>query len=245
MKTKRFIFIGDVHGCYNELCALIEKTSPSYQDTVIFLGDFVDRGPHPDLCIRMCIERGFHAILGNHDLRLLDWKRGKDVPKGEDLERSIELVGHDEELIEYISHLPLYTYFPEINTVAVHAALDVNKTFSHQFIDDINYDIILRGRYIRKCEGSWRHIRLGTHTENDPIWADFWTGPEYIIYGHTPYLDGNPRLSSHAIGIDTGCVYGVNLSAAIYDIENGWSIDCVPAKEQYWPIATPDNLVYI
>ena len=43
--TDRIIAIGDVHGCAKALAALLEAVQPTQQDTLVFLGDYIDRGP--------------------------------------------------------------------------------------------------------------------------------------------------------------------------------------------------------
>ena len=43
--TDRIIAIGDIHGCANALATLLEAIKPTQQDTLVFLGDYIDRGP--------------------------------------------------------------------------------------------------------------------------------------------------------------------------------------------------------
>ena len=45
MTRSRYILIGDVHGCLTELQALICRIAPKPDDTLVFLGDLVDKGP--------------------------------------------------------------------------------------------------------------------------------------------------------------------------------------------------------
>ena len=46
-EMKRTIIIGDIHGCYDELIALLKKCERKPSDEVISIGDMVDRGPKP------------------------------------------------------------------------------------------------------------------------------------------------------------------------------------------------------
>ncbi|HSU91676.1 MAG TPA: metallophosphoesterase, partial [Sporolactobacillaceae bacterium] len=41
----RLFAIGDIHGCPDELDAMLKKIAPTRGDTVVFVGDYVDRGP--------------------------------------------------------------------------------------------------------------------------------------------------------------------------------------------------------
>lgn len=242
---KRYIFVGDIHGCYDELLTLMAKICPRAQDMVVCVGDFVDRGPGPHLCLEYWKDNRYLALLGNHDDRIVRWSRGKEVPNGEDLDRTIKLVGHRNDLIDYLDSLPLTLHIPEINVVVVHAALDVNESLTTQLAAEINRDIFLRGRYVRKSKSVWSYIQLGKNIETDVIWADIWQGPALVIYGHTPNHDGKPKISPYAIGIDTACAYGKTLTAVIYDSKLGWIFESAAAKSQYWKPATKYNMVVV
>jgi hypothetical protein len=83
---RRLIFIGDVHGTYNELDALLEKINyrPSkgipfirqmvlcIQDHVVFLGDLVSKGPHSLKVVQLAMNMNASCVIGNHDYKLLD-----------------------------------------------------------------------------------------------------------------------------------------------------------------------------
>ena len=44
---KKIFAIGDIHGCYDRLKALMEKIPiDCSRDTLVFIGDYIDRGPH-------------------------------------------------------------------------------------------------------------------------------------------------------------------------------------------------------
>jgi serine/threonine protein phosphatase 1 len=69
--TGRVIAIGDIHGCDVALEALITAINPSSDDTIVALGDYVDRGPHSKQVIDRLIElRGtcnLVTLYGNHE----------------------------------------------------------------------------------------------------------------------------------------------------------------------------------
>src|SRR4026209_381065 len=73
--TKRTIAIGDVHGCSVALQTLIAAINPQPEDTIVTLGDYVDRGPDSrgviDQLIALIDRCELVPLLGNHDLMLL------------------------------------------------------------------------------------------------------------------------------------------------------------------------------
>jgi len=63
--------VGDIHGCFEPLKEVIEQSNIDASDTVVFLGDYVDRGPQSKDVIEYLIQlkTRFHVIyiMGNHD----------------------------------------------------------------------------------------------------------------------------------------------------------------------------------
>ncbi|TWT98436.1 metallophosphoesterase family protein [Stieleria varia] len=70
---RRFV-IGDIHGCSKALRTLIETIAPTPEDEIVFLGDYVDRGPDSRGVIDQVIELQEQcrvvALLGNHEIML-------------------------------------------------------------------------------------------------------------------------------------------------------------------------------
>jgi serine/threonine protein phosphatase 1 len=75
MKSGRIIAIGDIHGCSVALSALIQAIDPAPEDTVVFLGDYIDRGPDSrgvlDQVIALAERCSVVPLLGNHEEMLL------------------------------------------------------------------------------------------------------------------------------------------------------------------------------
>ena len=69
----RVIAIGDVHGCIDELQALLRKCDYHPGDTVIFLGDLVCKGPDSLSVVQMAREIGAIGVRGNHDFEVVRW----------------------------------------------------------------------------------------------------------------------------------------------------------------------------
>src|SRR5262249_18700268 len=98
-----FDIIGDVHGCYDELVALLRELGYSDGDglwrhpggrKLVFVGDLVDRGPKtPEVLeLVMSVVGGGLAwcVPGNHDIKLLKWLNGRNVQATHGLAQSIE-----------------------------------------------------------------------------------------------------------------------------------------------------------
>lgn len=74
MSKKKFV-LGDIHARYDELVELLQLSGFNYEeDELIQLGDLVDRGPEPLLCIHEMLKiKNLIAIRGNHDWALMDY----------------------------------------------------------------------------------------------------------------------------------------------------------------------------
>ena len=70
----RTIAIGDIHGCATALDALLTEIQPTQQDTVIGIGDYVDRGMESartiDVLINLVSKTKFVPLIGNHELMM-------------------------------------------------------------------------------------------------------------------------------------------------------------------------------
>ena len=81
----------------------------------------------------------------------------------------------------------------------------------------------MRPRSAGAEERIWPSKAPRTHT----FWTNHWRGPERVIFGHT-VLD-KPLVTAHAVGIDTGCVYGGPLTAVVLP---KWELVSVPSSQQ-------------
>jgi bis(5'-nucleosyl)-tetraphosphatase (symmetrical) len=118
--------IGDVQGCYSELCRLLDKINfdPS-ADTLWFCGDLVNRGPESLQTLRFVKSLGDSArtVLGNHDLHLLALHHGiRKVRVSRDLQKILSSPDRDE-LLDWLKRQPLLHYDKKHKTVVVHAGI--------------------------------------------------------------------------------------------------------------------------
>ena len=69
---KQTLIIGDIHGCYYELQALLDKAGLNAGDEVVGIGDVVDRGPETPQVVTFFQETPYaRTIMGNHDHAVL------------------------------------------------------------------------------------------------------------------------------------------------------------------------------
>ncbi|MSR56399.1 MAG: serine/threonine protein phosphatase [Planctomycetaceae bacterium] len=82
----RTLAIGDIHGCDVALKTVLEKLSPDRDDTLVVLGDVVDRGPGSRQAVDQLLELGRHCqvilILGNHEEMMLNAVSGGEWTRG-------------------------------------------------------------------------------------------------------------------------------------------------------------------
>jgi predicted phosphodiesterase len=199
----RLIAIGDIHGCHAEFAELLDRLSLARDDRIILLGDLINRGPDSLKVLDLARSTKALALLGNHELRLLNYRRtnDRDYLKENDEMTFAELRPEDWTYIESM----LLTYeVPELNTVFVHGGFLPGMPWQKQAAS-----VVTRIQVI-DSEG---RPRKRADFPDAPFWADLWNGPPFVVYGHTPRPEVY-RLK-WSIGIDTGCVMGGHLSAYI------------------------------
>jgi diadenosine tetraphosphatase ApaH/serine/threonine PP2A family protein phosphatase len=201
----RLFAIGDIHGCPDELGAILKEIDPAPGDTVIFVGDYVDRGPSArdviDLLIDFKTGRANTVFLkGNHEDMMLAFM-GLPGHYGESFlynggVNTLESYGIDGwDAEEVAGRLPaahldflqkLETSYLRPPFLFVHAGVDPLRGLEDQDAEDLLW---IRQDFIANRHG------LG-HT---------------VIFGHTPMRDILLDLP-YKIGLDTGLVYGGKLS---------------------------------
>jgi hypothetical protein len=78
----RSIIVGDVHGCCDELEDLLAYVGFGRSDRLYFVGDLIVRGPKPRGTLALVRKLGGRAVRGNHEDRLLRWRRAETLQVG-------------------------------------------------------------------------------------------------------------------------------------------------------------------
>lgn len=206
----RAIIVGDVHGCSSELRTLLDRVAYTPgSDTLVFVGDLIARGPDSLGVLDVVRETRGVVVRGNHEDRLLAWKRAMDArARGEfalppDLGRLHSEVAHalrpeDWALLEAT---PITQLLEPNKTLVVHAGLVPGVALEAQ-----DPAIMMRIRSI----GDRGEAR--DHGGATP-WGARWVGPPHVVFGHAASLE--PQMHPFATGVDTGCVYGGYLTAMV------------------------------
>jgi len=190
----RHLAIGDIHGCRNALVSLIDFVSPLSGDTIVTLGDYVDRGPDSSGVLDFIIELGTtHHLVplrGNHEIMLLDsrdkqsWFRAWLSYGGDATLKSYATADGDsasfadipDSHIEFLQN-QLQAYYECETHFFVHANADASQPLDAQ--SDANL-------YWRKYGDPQAHC-----------------SGKIMVCGHTAQRSGVPLSNAHAICIDT------------------------------------------
>ncbi|HKJ34820.1 MAG TPA: metallophosphoesterase family protein [Balneolales bacterium] len=197
MPDKKFIAIGDIHGCADTLETMLESIDEYTNRIYVFLGDYIDRGPDSRRVIDLLLdfEQSHQCVWlrGNHEQMLLEAMESDDYSLwlyngGEATIRSYikEFGSFQIPDIHETFYKDTTLYFDTSQYFFVHAGLNPNRTIK----DSLKHD-----RYTK--EFLWDRSHLQT---NDNVWE------KTVVFGHTPMME--PLLTKNMIGIDTGCVYG-------------------------------------
>lgn len=199
----RVIAIGDIHGCALEFEALIDKLGLTRHDRLVLLGDLVNRGPDSAGVIALARRYAHRALLGNHELRLLNYRRTGDPThlKKSDYETLRQLSADD---WSYLAQMPLTYHLPEFDTVLVHGGFLPDRPWRGQ------PDRVVTRIQVVGPDGEPHKI---SDFPRSPHWSDVWRGPPFVVYGHTPRPE--PKRLTWSLGIDTGCVRGGSLTACV------------------------------
>lgn len=229
----RIIVIGDLHGMYDETIELLDKCQITDSDTLIFLGDLVDRGPDNGKCVDFVMNRekvqGAPAcILGNHEDRHLSYYSFDEKGQTPNISSPFHVATRlqlTKEHYEYFKKLPLYIKLPQYNAICVHAGVFPGRPIEAQ--DRHNLLHIQCINPTKHHKTSWPS-KVPKGEEGWKFWTHFFSGPERIIFGHS-VLD-KPLITEFAVGIDGGAVFGRQHHALILP---DWRIVSVTSNNDF------------
>jgi len=194
---RRLLAVGDIHGCDQLLRELLTQVAPTEHDQLIFLGDYIDRGHGSRQVIEQLLElrRNFPQTVflkGNHEQMLLAYLAGAD------------------EALDFLANggtrtLESYRTEGRLNIPAEHLDFLAGLRIRYETEDFIFVHAGLRPGIPsdRQSEADLLWIR-SDFLDSDYDWG------KTVVFGHTPQT--SPILTLNRIGLDTGAVYGRQLS---------------------------------
>ncbi|WP_247567536.1 metallophosphoesterase family protein [Bradyrhizobium sp. 151] len=200
--------IGDVHGCLDQLQRLVElceQDAGEGQSKLVFLGDYIDRGPDSRGVIEFLMDLQkwspdeIICLRGNHEDLLLA------ALEGQDAEQSWLLNGGYATLrsygaacatdipmphIAWLRSLPLF--HDDRKRFFVHAGVHPDRPLDQQRTRDLLWI-------------------------KEPFLSSEKVLGRFIVHGHTPLKSGRPEVRINRVNIDTGAVFGRTLTSAVFD----------------------------
>jgi len=210
---RRTIVVGDVHGCFDELTDLLDLIKLQKDDRVVAVGDLITKGPKDREVLDLFIsDDRFSSVVGNHDRAIRQKLRGEPVRlTKEERKTLVELELNRERYASYLRSLP---YTIDLGPyLVVHAGVRPGVALDAQMASDMT---------------EIRTMGADPSRRRGVPWYRVYQGPQTILFGHWPAK--TPRRSTHAIGLDTSCVYGGQLTAFIIETQE---FATVKARELY------------
>ena len=209
----RTIVVGDIHGCFDELTDLLDLIKLQKDDRVVAVGDLITKGPKDREVLDLFISDGrFSSVVGNHDRAIRQKLRGEPGRLTKEQRQTlVELELNHERYASYLRSLP---YTIDLGAyLVVHAGVRPGVALDAQMASDMT---------------EIRTMGADPSRRRGVPWYRVYQGPQTILFGHWPAK--TPRRSTHAIGLDTGCVYGGQLTAFIIETQE---FATVKARELY------------
>jgi hypothetical protein len=209
-----------------ELCDLLRKVKYLPGDLVILLGDLVAKGPNSKAVIRLAMDIEAISVRGNHDQEVVrqgisfsrrtgkyDFKTsrryaeenlGDNQPNARpSIEEHLRIaMSLSMQEFEWLSNLPYYIKAADLGCLFVHAGFQKNIPLPQQepWSMMTMRSLLPTGKVSPRC------------IQNHP-WGRDWGGPMTVYFGHDA-ARGLQKYTS-AMGLDTGCVYGGNLTCIL------------------------------
>ena len=205
----RNIFIWDIHGCFDEFQALLEKLNVTHEDKVYILWDMINRWPKSVEVISFLYENqnNFFSVKWNHEvwfLKYINWER-PDFENPEYIKLK-ELCDKKPEILNFIENLP--TYIETTSFRVVHAWMLPWIPIEEQT------EKVLTEIYFYK---------------ELPWYFSYPRDEKLIFYGH--WVADGLHIRDNTIWLDTGCSRWKYLTAYILEEQ---SIVQIPANKQYF-----------
>ena len=186
----RLLAVGDIHGCRDKLVGLMASVNPQRGDTIVFIGDYIDRGPDSPGVVEYLLNLQQKCtpvfLLGNHEQMLLKFIDERDT--------MFLNFGGEATLSQYMTSA--YKGIPRHHMDFFRSLPPWHETEHHIFVH----------------AGLRPQIPLQEQTTNDMLtirdefYLSSYSWGKTVVTGHTPVR--SPLIEPDRIRLDTGAVYG-------------------------------------
>ena len=211
------LVIGDIHGCFSELRELLDQAGLNSEDTIIALGDIVDRGPETPEVLELFRPRPeARSLLGNHERKHIRAARGELQLALSQRISQLQLGKGYQEALTWMETFPLFVELPD--AILVHGYLEPGVTLKEQ-----------REQVLCGTMGGDHYLKMNY----DRPWYELWDGDKPVIVGHLDYLrNGEPFVYKDRIfDLDTSCVHGGRLTGLVLP---DFRFVSVPSRGDHW-----------
>jgi serine/threonine protein phosphatase 1 len=216
--SNRLYAVGDIHGHFDKIRNLVERCRTDSLEhgasaiQLIFVGDYIDRGPKSREVIEYLIDIQTKTddkvicLKGNHEALVVAAARGTLDRLGNiTLENWLANAGGSATLSSYgaaaVSDIPEHH-------IAWMESLPWSYDDGHRFFVHAGVNPAIRLAELREHEALW--IR-------EPFLSSNKDYGRLIVHGHTPIFSHKPELRANRLNLDTAAGYGGPLSAAVFD----------------------------
>ena len=216
---QRRLFIGDLHGCADELSELLHSFSfAPRSDSLYSVGDIMGKGPKPRQTLELLKQFEARIVLGNHDAFCLAAAALPEQERSESQNLYLASIGNRKEQKVWLTEMaswPLYIENHDI--IMVHAGLEPSVSELAKMRPELLFTI-------RTWDGKGEDLK----SESNPPWFEYVSTQKIVAFGHWAKR-GLIDLPSFK-GLDTGCVYGRKLTGWCPEENRFYQ---VPARKAY------------
>ena len=185
MNTEKIIAIGDIHGCLDALTEILEKVKSFPEHRLVFLGDYIDRGPFSDEVLsRLRKLEDSIFLCGNHVLWLIQAVDG--IKNKKEKIKYLKEKKISESNFQWLKDNLQFIYQTE-NYIFTHSGLNKQKSLEEQNDNDYTFS---------KYESDYLNLTS-----------------KVVVYGHSSLPE--VLIEKNKIQVDTGCAVGGYLSAIL------------------------------
>ena len=211
------LVIGDIHGCYHELQALLDKAGVGDTDAIISIGDCVDRGPEtPEVLGFFREHSNAQLIMGNHERKHVRAGRHEvKLARSQQISK-IQFGDIYPDALAFMGDLPIYFDLPE--AILTHGYFEPGIPCEEQ-----------KPSVLCGTMGGEQYLQA----HYDRPWYELYDEEKPIVVGHKNYTNTDQPFvyQDRVFGLDTSCVTGKSLTGLLLP---AFRFVSVPSRDNHW-----------